>query len=81
MLTLNNHLPICLQNTNWTPVDYTAEDLEKPKKRKKTSIAKAINKVGVAGFEYPLITEEMYHALIDKKTFKGAKGTVHHWYN
>ena len=75
LLTLNNHLPICLQNTNWVPDEYTADDLEKPKKRKK-SIAKSINKVGVGGYEYPLITEDMYDILIDKKTFKGAKGLI-----
>ena len=49
---------------------WTEEDLEKPKKKRRKSLAKSINKIGVAGYEYPLITEDMYNLLIDKRTFK-----------
>ena len=49
------------------------DDIEKTKgKKRRKSIASKINKIGVGGYEYPLITKDMYNLLIDKRTFKNA---------
>jgi len=75
LLTLDNHLPLALQDTNAlfekTKEDYRQSFNSSSSKKSRTkTISKSINKIGVAGYEGPLISEEAYHTLIDKKTFK-----------
>jgi len=81
LLTLDNHLPLALQDTN-ALLEKTKEDFRQSfnsgsgsKKSRSKTISKSINKIGVAGYEGPLISEDAYHILIDKKTFK-SKDTV-----